>query len=175
MLTMQGQQAAFSCSAWAGAGCWRKCCANELPFPCGLAWPPFGWWDCGRARCGFDRDWAVWDWPLTKLGPVDLLFDDQCTSQPRAENTFHKSPDMTPFPHRSRDMERSVGRGLSPYFVFRRNTAACMATTTASHKLGSPRGFSRLPGTGRSGVGANHSGEERDLDFGQNVVENSGH
>jgi hypothetical protein len=50
-----------------------------------------------------------------------------------------------------------------------------MATTTASHKLGSPRGFCRLPGTGRSGVGANDSGEERDLDFGQNVVENSGH
>jgi hypothetical protein len=118
----------------------------SLFLPGGLALAPFGWWDYGRARCGFNRDG---DWPLTKLGPIDLLFDDQCTSQPRAETHFTISGhDSFPSPF-TRQMETWGDDYQSVYFVHQRSTAGCMATTiTASHELGSPRGFRRLPGVG---------------------------
>ncbi len=126
MLTMQGQQAVFSYSVWAGENV-----ARAVPFPW-TAWPHFGWWDCGRARCGCDRDW---DWPLTKLGLVGLLFDDQCTSAPhsREHKIYFTISGHGSFPSpitRHGQLLAEVYQLIR--YVVRRNTAACMAPTTAS-------------------------------------------
>ena len=103
---------------------------RELPFPCGLApiWlvrivgGPAA--DSTATGIGRLRNWA-------------LLASHSMINAPhnRGQKYISQSPDMTPFPHRSRDY-RHVGRRLVMYFVHHRNTGGCTATAAMSYKLG---------------------------------------